>query len=349
MHKLIAEDICRLLDEREDLERLRDKSILISGANSFLMSYFVLALLENNRRNHAGTQILALCRSRERAEARFGPCLEDPNFKLILQDVREPVTWNGKADICVHAASPAGIRSRQEHPLDTFQINMWGCQNLLNFSLEKESERFLLLSSVDVYGNGLGQARRRESDVGLLDWTYRRNAYSSGKRGAETLCSLYHEQFHLPCVTARPFQVYGPGMSLTDGRLHGDFIRQLLRENRIVLKSDGSAVRSFMYLLDATHALLDALFYGEAGECYNICDEKSECSVRELAELYAAQWGNGSEIVFDRSLRNTPEVKEALSVVTGDGSRLRGLGWRSRTSLEAGIRRTLEYYSEKGR
>ena len=214
----------------------------------------------------------------------------------------------------------------------------------MDLSLKKGSAKFFLLSSVDVYGSLREQRRRRESDAGVLDWLYQRNTYSCGKRAAEALCRLYQAQCGLPCVIARPFQVYGPGISLTDGRLHGDFIRQLREQGRIVLKSDGSAVRSFLYLSDATNALLDILFYGTAGEAYNVCDEAGERSVRELAELYAAQWGNGAEVVFDVSQRDTPEVKGALSVVTGDSTKLRGLGWKCGTALEEGVSRTLRYF-----
>lgn len=349
MHRIIGEDIDRLLEMREDLEAFRGQSVLISGANSFLMSYLVWLLLENNRRNHAGTEVLALCRSRENAQARFAPYLEDRDLKIILQDVRSPITWEGSVDICIHAASPVGAASRWEQSLDTFQTNLFGCQNLLELARKKRSRKFMLVSSVDVYGDCPGQDRRRETDIGFLDWTYMRNAYSSGKRAAETLCSLYHALHGVPCVTTRPAQIYGPGIPLADGRLHGDFIRQLRDQNRILLKGDGTAVRSFMYLLDATDALLDVLLYGNAGEYYNVCDEAGECSVKELAELYAAQWGNGAEVVFDFSERDTPEVKGALSVVTGDNGRLRGLGWKSTTPLDAGIRRTLQFYTGKAR
>lgn len=344
MNQVIQEDIEKLLSQRKDLERFKHQTILISGANSFLMSYFVYLLLENNRENGGDTTVLALCRSRENARARFGNYLKDSHLRLLIQDVREPVRYDGAIDVCIHAASPAGIRSRQESPVDTFQINQLGCQNLLELAKMKRSQRFLLLSSVDVYGSFGDQRRRKETDIGCLDWTYSRNAYSSGKRCAETLCALYHAQYDLPCVVVRPFQVYGPGMSLTDGRLHGDFIRQMREHNQIVLKSDGLAVRSFMYIADATHALLDVLLYGTVGETYNICDEAGECSVRDLAKRYAAQKGSGVDVVFDDTKRDTPEVKDALSVVTGDSSKLRSLGWRCGTSLEAGIQRTLSYY-----
>ena len=344
MNPVMREDIAGLLRRRRDLERLTRRTILISGADSFLMSYMVYLILENNRRGGADTKILALCRSRKNAEARFTPYAGDPNLKLIIQDVREPIAWDGDVHICIHAASPVGLQSRWGSALETFQTNVYGCQNLLEFARAKGCENFLLMSSVDIYGEG--KERRRETDFGALDWSFQRNAYACGKRGAETLCGLYHAQYGLPCVTARPVQVYGPGLSLTDGRLHGDFIRQLRERGEIVLKSDGSAIRSFLYLSDATSALLDILFYGTAGEAYNVCDEAGECSVRGLAELYAAQWGHGARVVFDESERDTPEVRGALSVVTGDSTKLRSLGWKCGMSLEAGISRTLAYYRE---
>lgn len=346
MNPVIQEDVEKLLSQRKDLERLGHQSILIPGADSFLMSYIVYLILENNRRNGGDTKILALCRNRKNAEARFSPYIGEPNLELIIQDVRKPLAWNGDINICIYAASPVGLASRWGSALDTFQINVYGCQNMLELALEKRCQRFLLLSSVDVYGEGTG--RRTETDFGGLDWTYQRNAYACGKRGAETLCGLYHAQHGLPCVMARPAQVFGPGLSLTDGRLHGDFIRQLQEHGQIVLKSDGSAVRSFLYLADATNALLDILFYGTAGEAYNVCDETGERSVRGLAELYAAQWGNGAKVVFDESERDTPEVKGALSVVTGDSAKLRSLGWKNETPLETGISRTLRYFESAG-
>ncbi|WP_304635836.1 NAD(P)-dependent oxidoreductase [uncultured Oscillibacter sp.] len=152
MNRVIREDIEGMLT-RGDLDKLAGKSILISGANSFLMSYFIYLLLENNRENGGNTAVLALCRSRENAQTRFGDYFKDPHLRLLIQDVREPVRYDGAIDVCIHAASPAGIQSRQKSRVDTFQINQLGCQNLLELAREKRSQRFLLLSSVDVYGS----------------------------------------------------------------------------------------------------------------------------------------------------------------------------------------------------
>lgn len=344
MKDTIKQDVQAILNVKRDWKIFEDAVFLISGANSFMMTYLIYTLLENNKVNGCHTRIVALCRNLENAEKRFGEYMEDPNLSLIIQDVCQPIIYEDRIDYCIHAASPAGIQSRQEHPLDTFLTNVSGCKNLLNLCREKQIKRFMLLSSVDVYGTCQSHERLRESDVGILDWNYKRNAYSNGKRTAETLCSLYCEQYGMPCVIARPFQIYGPGMSLTDGRLHGDFIRQILENNKIVLKSDGSARRSFMYLTDATLAMLDVLLYGHAGEAYNICDEDGERSVRELAELYAATAGDGVTVEFAYDERETPEVKEAISVVLGNSEKLRELGWRGQTALSEGVERTLQFY-----
>ncbi len=164
MHRIVEEDLNRLLEERKDLGLLGHQSILIAGANSFLMSYLVYLLLENNRRNHSGTKIVALCRSRKNAEARFAPYLDDPDLSIITQDVRDPVAWEGDVDICVHAASPVGLSSRWEQSLETFQTNLYGCQNLLELAESKRSRRFLLLSSEMCMGTArTGPARKRRT------------------------------------------------------------------------------------------------------------------------------------------------------------------------------------------
>ncbi len=349
MNDIIAEDVEEIIRGGIGLEQFRGRTVLISGADSFLMSYLVYALLANNKENDCRTKIVALCRNGERARERFGEWGKEAGLHLLIQDVRDPVEYGGEVDYCIHAASPAGINSRQEYPLDTFQANLQGCFQLLNFCGKRELKKFMLLSSVDVYGRCGKEGRLKETDTGVLDWNYKRNAYAAGKRAAETMCTLYHAQYGLPCVIARPFQVYGPGMSLTDGRLHGDFIRQITEKNSILLKSSGTAVRSFMYLKDATLALLRVLLCGEGGGIYNICDENGECSVYGLAQKYAEAAGKEAGVEFSYDERDTPEVTEALPSALGDASKLRALGWKSGTSLEEGIRRTMRHYcGEKG-
>lgn len=346
MNPVMKEDIEHIMQAKLPWEKIDNTTILISGANSFLMSYFIFSLLERNRKLGLHTHVIGLCRSRERAWERFRQYNRDSNLELVLQDVTEPVKMEKRIDYCIHAASPAGIFSRHSYPKKTFETNVIGCRNLLEVCRKSQAKRFLFLSSVDVYGKMNTGSRLEETDSGALDTMCPRNAYSYGKRAAEALCAVTRAECGTDFVVVRPFQVYGPGMSLDDGRLHGDFVEQLRRSGKIVLKSDGTARRSFLYLTDFTIALLTALLCGESGEAYNICWEESEASVLELAERYKKAAGGKAAIEFDYDKRKSVEVKEALSCVLGDSGKLRSLGWKPEVSLEEGVMRTWKYYEK---
>jgi nucleoside-diphosphate-sugar epimerase len=316
------------------MNKLKNKTILISGANGFLPSHLVIALLRKE------AKVIALCRNEKRAMERFAHILGNENFRIIVQDVCEPIHADCQVDYCIHAASPAGIRSRHEYPVNTFDANVIGCKNLLDI----KPQRFMLISSVDVYGNVYKGERLAENDIGYLDILNVRNAYSLGKRAAETLSALYNAQYGVETVIARPFQVYGPGMTIGDGRLHGDFIAQIQSTGKIVLKSDGTAKRSFMYIDDAVDAMITVLVKGENSNAYNIVDEAGELTVLELAELYAKLSRQDVKVEFDHSQRGTAEVTSALPCVLGSSEKLRGLKWEPQTSLSDGIQKTLAYY-----
>lgn len=348
MNNILKQDMQEIISCPLPWENIDGRTVLISGANGFVPSYLVFSLLERNRLYGARTRVIALCRNAERAKKRFSEYLDDPMLELKIQDVRDvsALDFSGQEiDYCIHAASPAGIFSRQEAPADTFCTNVFGCSNLLELGRNCNIRRFLFLSSVDVYGKMYSVDRLREEMMGSLDPLYARNAYSNGKRAAEALCAVYRAQYNMDVVVARPFQIYGPGMSLDDGRLHGDFVGQLQSTGKIVLKSDGKAERSFIYLTDATIALFTILLKGKTGEAYNVCSETSETSVLELAKLYQKFSNVNAEIVFDHTQHQTVEVKEALPCVLGSSEKLRGLGWKASVSLEDGIRRTLQYYN----
>lgn len=347
MNKVIREDMESILDYSGDFDGC---TVLLSGANSFFMSYFVYFLLERNRLKNADIHIIALIHNMEAAMAKFADYLSDEHLHLVHNGARDEMeTWNEireweRIDYCIHAASPAGIFSRQANPLETFEVNVEGCRKLLELCRDRKVRKFMLISSVDVYGKLYQEERIREDDMGYLDLLYPRNAYANGKRTAEILCGLYHAVYHIPTVIVRPYQVFGPGMNLYDGRLHGDFIRQIKEKGDIMLKSDGKAKRSFLYILDATLALMLCLLKGEAGQAYNLCDESGEASVWELAEAYVESCKEDVKIILDFSQRETKEVTEALPIVTGDCAKIRKLGFQAKTDLKTGIRKTLSSY-----
>lgn len=348
MNKIIYEDAENIITEDLPYEKFYGKTVLISGANGYVPAYFIHAFIAMNDRKNAGMHILALCRNKDRAKERFSDYIGREDFEFIIQDVCNPISIDREIHIFIHAASPAGIKKRHEDPVNTFLSNVKGSENMLELARKNPCEYFLFLSSVDIYGQMNNADRLKEDMSGYLDPLNVRNAYSCGKRAAESLCKAYQVKYGLPVFIVRPFQIIGPGPELNDGRLHIDFISQIIKKEKIVLKSDGTAIRTFMYITDAINAMFYVMLLGVPGEAVNIVAESGEASVKELADMMAAHVADKHiDVIFDYGQRDAIEVTGALSVVTGDSSKLSSLGWKCRYSVTEGSARMMEYYGIK--
>lgn len=344
MRNLIAEDASIIANADIDWKQLKNKSVLISGANGYVPQFFVHGLLKRNDMFHEEIRVIAMCRSRQRAEQRFSAYLDRDDFELFIGEVTEPVVYEGNVDFIIHAASPANMKVRYTNLKEVFDANVIGCENLLELAEDKKA-KFLFLSSVDIYGKS-GDARRLTEDFsGALDPLNPRNVYSCAKRAAETLCICYANR-GVDCKIVRPFQILGSGIELDDGRLHADFISQMLKGDTIVLKGDGTPRRTFLYVTDAITGMLTVMLSGNSGEAYNVVSETGEASVLELAELMASlASGRNIGISYNMETRKSdPAVTQVISVVCGDSSKIRSLGWEPKLSLEEACARMMSYY-----
>ena len=342
--KILAEDAETIARSNINWSKLKGKTIWISGANGYVPQYIVHGLLKRNDLHHDEIKVIAMCRSMERAYQRFSQYRGRDDFELFLQDVRIPVQYDGNVDYIIHAASPAGAAERYEDPAATFDTNVTGCRNMLQFA-EKKGAEFLLLSSIDIYGRLSCRGRFTEEMAGELDPLNIHNVYACAKRAAETLCACYSLK-NIACKIVRPSQILAGGIALNDGRLHIDFISQMLRGNEIILKGDGLPRRTFLYITDAVTGMLTVLLEGKSGEAYNLCSENCEASVLELAQIMAS-------FVTDRKIKirynceartKDPAVTQAVSVVCGSSDKIRSLGWKQKVPLSEACQRMMAYY-----
>jgi nucleoside-diphosphate-sugar epimerase len=346
MNKIIIDDAENIANTDLPWDNMNNKTIIITGANGYVPSYFIHSILKHNDLYRSNINVIALCRNQEKAIKCFEPYLKRHDFILDIQDVCDPIHINKEIHFFIHAASPAGYHLRHEKPADTYKANVIGCLNLLDLSSRNPTQGFLFISSVDIYGQTSNNIERlSENNYGYINPLNQKNAYSMGKLAAEALCISYYIQYGIPISIVRPFQIIGPGIALNDGRLHADFIAQLLEKNKITLKGDGTPKRTFMYITDAITGMLLILLKGTRGEAYNLCDESSEVSVFELAETMASFSSNKPvSIEFDKTQQSTPAVRAALPCVVGNSTKLQKLGWLPKMTLEEGIRRLLQYY-----
>ena len=147
----------------------------------------------------------------------------------------------------------------------------------------------------------------------------------ASKRAAETLCASYVAEYGADVVIARPSHTYGPHFTETDNRVYAQFIRNVLRDEDIVMKSEGRQFRSWCYVVDCATALLYILLKGTSGEAYNIADNTSNVSIRELAELVADI--GGRKVVVQLDDPEAEAQRSSVSRAVFDTSKLQALGW----------------------
>ena len=156
----------------------------------------------------------------------------------------------------------------------------------------------------------------------------------------ETLCAAYFRQYGVPAKMIRIAHTYGPGVSLNDGRSFADFIAAILEGRDIVLNSDGSASRPFLYLADAVRAFFMVMLKGKNGDAYNV-GHPQDVMIRELAERLVNMYpGKHLHVRFARETRAGYLIarpdKRCLDV-----KKLMALGWRPEVSIEEGFVRTI--------
>jgi len=341
-HKVVWEDTRNIAMRDLPWKQFKNSTVLITGASGFIPAYIVYTLLCRNDLFNDNIQILALVRSREKALARFADIFNRRDFKILVRDVAGTIDYKINADYIIHAASPASKRAFTSDPVGTLQANITGTINMLELARRSNSRGVLFLSSGMVYGSIGSIIPISEHKFGATDSMDKSNVYTEAKRAGEMLCTCYHASYGTPVKVVRLFEIYGPGEQIETGRAVIDFARTVYLGRDIVLKSQGRAIRSFSYVMDAVEAIFTVILKGEAGKAYNVGSDTDVLSILELARKFTAA-------IRDKPLKVIlPEASEVSGDITDcfipELTHLYTLGWKQRTSIERGISRMLKSF-----
>jgi nucleoside-diphosphate-sugar epimerase len=344
---IIYEDIQTILSEEIEWDYLNGKTVLVTGANGFIPSYIVYTLIELNdlKLKSNPITILALVRNKEKAVKKFAQFVSNENFHLIVSDVSQPIQLHEKIDIIIHAASQASPKYYGTDPVGTLKANTIGTANMLELARNNGVEKFLYISSGEVYGVLDGSVNIiSESYTGNVDITSVRSCYAEGKRMGENMCICWSYQYGFHVNMLRLSHTYGPGVELDDGRVFGDFVKNVVYNEDIVLNSDGKARRTFLYIIDMITGLFRVLFNGENGQAYNIAADR-ETEIRELASMLCGLYPQKKlSLKFNESIVPTGYIRSASTGAALSTEKLKKLGWKQKIPIEQGFRRMIESY-----
>lgn len=346
MELLENEEYRRLVRELiscfSDWKALNGKTFLISGATGMIGSLLVDMLMERNGQlpPEQKCHIVALSRSEKTAKERFAPWLNMKEFRFFARDVAQPFEEIPLADILIHAASTTHPVQYANEPVNTILSNIEGTKNMLEMAAKRPGSRFLLMSSVEIYGESRGdESRFREDYCGYIDCNTLRAGYPEAKRVSETLCQAYAREKGADTVIIRLPRTYGPTMRMSDSKAVAQFIRKALAGEDIVLKSQGEQFYSYAFVGDAVLGMLCVLTRGKSGQAYNLADPGSDIKLKDLAAMVAKNVG--SKVVFDLPSEIELAGYSTATRAVLDASKLKNLAWKANYDLEHGVRKTL--------
>ena len=296
-----------------------------------------------NHNCNANIYLILAGRSKEKVETRFRNVLNHEEYHFVEFDATRMNRIDQKVDFIIHGASNANPAAYTQEPVETMLGNIIGLKCLLDLSHHYNS-RLLYISSSEVYGNRINNDDRpyNEEDYGYIDILNARACYPNSKRAAETLCASYRHEYGIDFVITRLGHIYGPSIMETDTRASASFTRNVIDGNSIVMKSPGNQIRSYCYTLDCASAILTVLLNGEAGNAYNVSNNDSVVSIRDLAETMAKV--GGVDIVFENPSDEERNSYNLMINSSLNSEKIERLGWRARFSLIEGIKRTLRDY-----
>lgn len=259
-------------------------------------------------------------------------------FEFVEHNVTEYISIEGDIDAVLHLASPASPIDYLRLPIPTLKVGSLGTLNALGLAKSKGA-RFLLASTSEVYGDPQVHPQP-EGYWGHVNPVGPRGVYDEAKRFAEALTMAYNRAHGVDTKIARIFNTYGPRMRLDDGRALPAFMSQALKGEDLTVFGDGRQTRSFCYISDMVEGLYKLLMSDEH-EPVNL-GNPSEITILQLAKEIIALTSSTSRIVFkplpldDPKVRR-PDISKAKKV----------LGWKPRVDRREGLRRTMEYFSQR--
>ena len=313
-----------------------NKRVLVTGGAGFISSNFIHHLLATTPYEVVSLDALTYAGNIDNLSG----VMSHKRLSFVHGDIRDAELVRdvvSEVDVIVNAAAESHVeKSIAEGAREFVTTNVEGTQILLDAIRDAQVERFILISSSEVYGTA--ERAPMDEDHPLSP----RSTYAASKAGADRLAYAYFITYGLPIVIVRPFNNYGP-------RQHPEkviprFITQALRDEPLTIHGDGHATRDWLYVDDdamAIEAVIAAPLANVAGEVLNVATG-IDISVSEIADRVLDALGKPASLKAF-----VPERPGQVDRHIGSTEKIERLtGWRAQTSFDEGLERTIAWYRE---
>jgi dTDP-glucose 4,6-dehydratase len=315
---------------------LTTKRVLVTGGAGFIPSNFIRHLLAKTPYDVVSLDALTYAGNLEN----LADVMSHERLSFVQGDIRDTALVRevvANVDAIVNAAAESHVeKSIRDGGSQFVRTNVEGTQILLDAIRETPVERFILISSSEVYGTAVSDPMDESHPLNP------RSPYAGTKAGADRLAYSYFVTYELPIVIVRPFNNYGP-------RQHPEkviprFITQALQDQPLTVHGDGHATRDWLYVDDdaeAIEAVIEAPLDSIAGEVLNLATGV-DISINDIADKVLDTLGK------PRSLKeHVPERPGQVDRHIGSTEKARALtGWHARTPFDEGLARTVAWYRE---
>ena len=317
---------------------LKNKKVLVTGADGFIGSHLVETLIEHGCKVRAFVYYNALNswgwldsldrKKLDKIDVFVGDVCDPNGVRKAMKDI----------DIVFHLAALIGIPFSYHSPDSYIDSNVKGTLNILNAALESKVKRVLITSTSEVYGTA--KKVPIEEDHPLQG----QSPYSASKIGADKIAESFFRSFDIPLTIVRPFNTYGPRQSAK--AVIPAIIIQLLSGKKRVKLGLSSPTRDFNYVKDVRDGFIAIAKSDKTiGEEVNIASGQ-EISIGEVADRIIKKINPKAKVILD-SQRIRPKDSEVMRLL-GSNRKITNLtSWKPKYSLEKGLNETIEWFNCK--
>ena len=269
-----------LINEKVNFSEFKNKSFLITGGTGFFGKW-LLSILENaNVIYNLNIKIKVISREPNIFLEKF-PKFNNPTIQFIKSNLQDLEILKEYYDYIIHAATTPLDDKFESKPILAFEKDIQGTKKILEQAAYSKPKKFLLISSGAVYGmdNDSPRSEKSCSNTSILD---PKSIYTYGKLVSEFYTELYFREFGVNYSIARCFAFVGPYLDLNSNYIIGNLIRNAIQKEDFIIKGDGLAYRSYLYMSDLVIWLFNILLEKSKQEVYNIGSD-FEISILDLA------------------------------------------------------------------